>query len=212
MRKGATMSNYNGQFQDSSANILLATPHSYANIEGSTASQAYVKGQMLVYNNRLCQVIAPISSGNTLTIGTNIAYKNVGDIGKQLVASDGKGFYFDVKDGSYGFYPSASKVASEFVPFGGSNPVMYEHVYCQSISPSTVFTLSEQPATWLAFCKNSDGYSHIGYWSTEQNINTYVRTGNSSWNTGYMSFNSKTVTLSFPLTSQSSDIYVMYDY
>ena len=114
------MSNYNGQFQDSGANILLPTPHSYANIEGATASQAYVVGQMVVFNNRLCEVTSAISSGDTFTIGSNIAYKNVGDIGKQLVASDGKGFYFDVKDGKYGFYPSASKTASEFVPFGGS--------------------------------------------------------------------------------------------
>lgn len=114
------MSNYNGQFQDSGANILLPTPHSYANIEGATASQAYLVGQMVVFNNRLCEVISAISSGDTFTIGSNIAYKNVGDIGKQLVASDGTGFYFDVKDGAYGFYPSASKTASEFVPFGGS--------------------------------------------------------------------------------------------
>lgn len=114
------MSNYNGQFQDSSANILLGTPHSYGNIEGETASQAYVKGQMVVYNNRLCEIIATVSQGDTFTIGTNIAYKNVGNIGEQLVASDGTEFYFDVNDGKYGFYPNASKQSAEFVPFGGS--------------------------------------------------------------------------------------------
>ena len=116
------MANYNGQLQDSSSNVLLPTPHSYANVEGSKASQAYAKGDMLVYNNRLCKVTAAIAANNNLTIGTNIAYKNVGEIGKELVASDGKEFYFDVKDGQYGYYPSASKTASEFVPFGGSAP------------------------------------------------------------------------------------------
>ena len=139
MGKGATMSNYNGQFQDSGANILLGTPHSYANIEGSTASQAYIKGQMIVYNNRLCEVISAITSGDTLTIGTNIAYKNVGEIGKQLVANDGTGFYFDVKDGAYGFYPSASKVPAEFVPFGGSAAENHAIAYgsSQATSPIT---------------------------------------------------------------------------
>lgn len=173
MRKGATMSNYNGQFQDSSANILLATPHSYANIEGTTASQAYVKGQMLVYNNRLCEVTSAISAGNTLTIGTNIAYKNVGDIGKQLVASDGKGFYFDVKDGSYGFYPSASKVASEFVPFGGSAAENHAITYGASSASSPISCGKCSVFAYAIAC------SSVGIPSDAKNIHreTYVPNG-----------------------------------
>lgn len=115
------MSNYQGRLEDSQANKLLVTPHSMANIEDSdTASQIYTVGNMLVFNNRLCKVTAAIAQGDTLEIGTNIAYKGINDIGQQLCASDGKEFYFDVKDGTYGYYPSAAKVASEFVPFGGT--------------------------------------------------------------------------------------------
>lgn len=121
LMKGETMATYNGQMQDSSSNILLPTPHSMATIEtGTTASQAYAIGDSLVYNNQLCKVTKAIASGDALTIGTNIAYNNVGAISKQLVASDGTEFYFDVLNGDYGYYPSAAKVASEFVKFGGS--------------------------------------------------------------------------------------------
>lgn len=117
------MSNYQGRLEDSQANKLLVTPHSMANIEDSdTASQIYTVGNMLVFNNRLCKVTAAIAQGDTLEVGTNIAYKGINDIGQQLCASDGKEFYFDVKDGTYGYYPSAAKVASEFVPFGGTSP------------------------------------------------------------------------------------------
>ena len=102
---------------------ISSTQSDFAKVEtSSVASQAYVKGNMLVYNNQLYRVKAAIASGGTLTPGTNIEAVNVGTISNMLNTSDGKGFYFDVKDGSYGFYPSASKVASEFVPFGGSTP------------------------------------------------------------------------------------------
>ena len=105
------MATYLGHQEDSSGNILLPTPHSMATqIEfGTTASQAYAKGAYVVFNNRLCKASTAIASGNTLAIGTNL-----------VQCSNGNEFYFDYKDGMPGFYPSASKVASEFVPFGGS--------------------------------------------------------------------------------------------
>lgn len=123
------MSNYQGRLEDSQANKLLVTPHSMANIEDSdTASQIYTVGNMLVFNNRLCKVTAAIAQGDTLEVGTNIAYKGINDIGQQLCASDGKEFYFDVKDGEYGYYPSADKIPAEFVPFGGTGPKYRLHL------------------------------------------------------------------------------------
>lgn len=45
----------------------------------STASQAYSIGDYLVYNSQLYQATAAIASGDTLTVGTNIATTSVGD-------------------------------------------------------------------------------------------------------------------------------------
>ena len=96
------MANYNGHFEDSSGNILLNTPHSMANIEGSTASQVYVIGEHLIYNNRLCEVIANIASGTTLAIGTNIQYTDLATINKRLTASNGTHFTLqNLIDGAY---------------------------------------------------------------------------------------------------------------
>ena len=133
------MANYNGQFQDSNGNGLLGTPHSYANIEGDTSSQAYTIGQMVVFNNRLCEIISTVAQGDAFEIGVNVAYKTVGQIGEQLIASDGSEFYFDIKDGRYGYYPSASKTASEFVPFKGSLVDIGNVVY-GNISGSHTYT------------------------------------------------------------------------
>lgn len=67
------MATYNGHQEDSNGNILLPTPHSMAYIEmGATATRAYAKGDLLVFNNQLCQASGTISEGATLTIGTNI--------------------------------------------------------------------------------------------------------------------------------------------
>ena len=142
------MSNYQGRLEDSQANKLLVTPHSMANIEDSdTASQIYTVGNMLVFNNRLCKVTAAIAQGDTLEVGTNIAYKGINDIGQQLCASDGKEFYFDVKDGEYGYYPSASKVLAEFVPFGGtgaaikivSGITLYDNQNTETVNVTSIY-------------------------------------------------------------------------
>lgn len=120
------MATYNGHNEDSSGNILLGIGNGMtATVEtGSTASQAYTKGALLFFNNRLCKASKAISSGATLAVGTNLTQTSLGaEITSHLRSSDGKEFYFDVKDGTYGYYPSASKVSSEFVPFGGTTAV-----------------------------------------------------------------------------------------
>jgi hypothetical protein len=117
------MATYNGHNEDSSGNILLSIGNGMtATVEtGSTASQAYTKGALLFFNNRLCKATKAISSGATLAVGTNLSQTSLGaELTSHLRSSDGKEFYFDVKDGTYGYYPSASKVSSEFVPFGGT--------------------------------------------------------------------------------------------
>lgn len=117
------MATYNGHNEDSSGNILLSIGNGMtATVEtGTTASQAYTKGSYLFFNNRLCKATSAISSGATLAIGTNLSQTSIGqEITSHLRSSDGKEFYFDVKDGTYGYYPSAEKTASEFVPFGGT--------------------------------------------------------------------------------------------
>lgn len=114
------MAIFNGHNEDSSGNILLCIGSGItATVEtGNTASQAYTKGSYLFYRNTLCKALSDITSGATLSIGTNIAYTTVGsELNSHLRASNGNEFYFDYKDGTPGFYPTASKVASEFVPF-----------------------------------------------------------------------------------------------
>lgn len=67
------MSVYQGLEQDQLNNILLPTTHSIADIEyTSTASKAYQVGDLMVFNNQLCQVTQTISSGGTITLGTNV--------------------------------------------------------------------------------------------------------------------------------------------
>ncbi len=122
------MATYTGHNEDSSGNILLSIGNGMtATVEtGTTASQAYTKGSYLFFNNRLCKATSAISSGATLAIGTNLSQTSIGqEITNHLRASNGDEFYFDYKDSKPGYYPSASKVASQFVPFGGTNQAKY---------------------------------------------------------------------------------------
>ena len=128
------MATYNGHNEDSSGNILLSIGNGMtAKVEtGTTASQAYTKGALLFFNNRLCKATKAISSGATLAVGTNLSQTSLGaELTSHLRSSDGKEFYFDVKDGTYGYYPSASKVSSEFVPFGGTMKNIVFHIFGQ---------------------------------------------------------------------------------
>lgn len=82
---------------------------------GNTATQAFTKGQIVVWKNKTYRVIAAIASGNTFKVGTNIEAVTISTLSSMLVASNGTQFYFDYKDGKYGFYPNASKTASQFI-------------------------------------------------------------------------------------------------
>lgn len=62
-----------------SNNSNLATVES-----GTTASQAYVVGDYLVYNGQLCKVISAIAQGDTLTVGTNIEVTTSGGEFKKI--------------------------------------------------------------------------------------------------------------------------------
>ena len=155
------MATYNGHNEDSSGNILLSIGNGMAaTVEtGSTASQAYTKGALLFFNNRLCKATQAISSGATLAVGTNLSQTSLGaELTSHLRSSDGKEFYFDVKDGTYGYYPSASKVSDEFVPFGGTflgaNEYALTTAYKSSGGTSELGTYSSGTAITVSY-----GYS-----------------------------------------------------
>ncbi len=99
------MANYNGHYEDSSGNILLPIGGGMAAAveSGSTASQAYTKGSYLFFNNRLCKAITAITSGATLSIGTNISQVSLGsEMKDHLVASNGVAFTLqDYINGAY---------------------------------------------------------------------------------------------------------------
>lgn len=98
----------------------------FAPVERSaTASQAYMKGQCLIYDNQFYRAIAAIARGNALVVGTNIQVMSASEISTMLTANNGSEFYFDVKDGKYGFYPNASKTSSEFIQFGSTEVYYY---------------------------------------------------------------------------------------
>ena len=146
------MAIYSGHNEDSSGNILLSIGNGMtATLEsGTTASQAYTKGSYVFFDNKLCKVTQDITSGTTLEIGTNLAQTSIGtELTSHLRSNDGKEFYFDVKDGSYGFYPSASKVAEEFVPFGGTVSSLWMRYYLTS--STAIFLEQDHVQDWSAY-------------------------------------------------------------
>lgn len=99
------MAIYKGHFEDASGNILLPiNSGEAATIEtGTTASQAYIKGTYLFFDNKLCKATRAIASGNTLAIGTNLTQVSLGgEISSHLIASNGTVFTLqNLKDGLY---------------------------------------------------------------------------------------------------------------
>ena len=81
--------------------------------ETSTASQAYAVGDYMVYNGILYKVTQAITSGGTITVGTNITADKVGDELKGITASltelesslvedhSGLGNYITLSDNDY---------------------------------------------------------------------------------------------------------------
>ena len=91
------MANYSGHYEDSSGNLILPIPSGgAATIElGNTASQAYTKGTLLYFKNRLCKATQAISNGATLAVGTNLSYTSLGtEFSSHMVASNGTEFSF----------------------------------------------------------------------------------------------------------------------
>ena len=90
----------------------------FATVEATTtASQPYVKGNMLIYADQLYRVIATIPSGVTIVLmgaGANVEVISVSTLSSMLTASDGAIFDFDVVDGHYGFYTDSAR--TNFVP------------------------------------------------------------------------------------------------
>lgn len=179
------MATYNGRNEDSSGNILLSIGNGMtATVEtGTTASQAYTKGALLFFNNRLCKATKAISSGATLAVGTNLSQTSLGaELTSHLRSSDGKEFYFDVKDGTYGYYPSASKVSSEFVPFGGTAKVLYS-----ATGNSVSYTATEDCYVSYGYC--ADQYNSSAGLSgslTEVTYDYYI-TNKGRYRAGYLS-------------------------
>ena len=103
----------------SGMNTLISSNISnLATVEASTtASQPYVKGNMLVLNGQLYKVIAAIAQGATIVTSgaaANVEAVTVGTLSNMVTASDGAFFYFDYVDGHYGFYTDSAK--TNFVP------------------------------------------------------------------------------------------------
>lgn len=98
----------------SSMNTLIASNISnLATVQASTtASQAYVKGNLLVLNNQLYRVKAAIASGASIVTsgsGANVEAITISTLSSMLSASNGYFFYFDYKNGHPGFYTDAGK-------------------------------------------------------------------------------------------------------
>lgn len=72
------MATYYGIQEDSDGNVLLPVPNGICGIErGASATQSYVKGNLVYVGNRLCQVNSAITVGDVLTIGGNISYTSM---------------------------------------------------------------------------------------------------------------------------------------
>lgn len=160
----------------------------FAAVESSsTASQSYTKGQCLVYNDQLYKVIAPIASGNTLTVGSNIQTMSTSNLSTMLTASDGNEFYFDVKDGEYGFYPSASKTSSEFVPFSGSDSKVFAGSMGRMAGPCEIQGHTEDRTGAYCILDNYSYYGRVGgtagtrtYEGTYFTFTTYTKENSST--------------------------------
>lgn len=103
----------------------------------STASKPYSVNEYVIYDNKYYRVTAAISQGGSLVPGTNIAEDPVGTALTRIIGVDntqntnitnlrnqlrsagtsGTNFYFDYKNGKYGWNSSAGRGADTFHPF-----------------------------------------------------------------------------------------------
>lgn len=97
-----------------------------ANIEsGTTASQAYVVGDYLVYNGQLCKVISAIAQGDTLTVGTNIEVTTSGGEFKKINS--------DLSD---------STVPEDITVVFGSSAFTNKRAFCKKIGKMIFYNIS----------------------------------------------------------------------
>jgi len=86
--------------------------------ETDTASRAYSVNEYLVYDSKLYRVRTAISSGGTLVPGTNLTEVSLGgEVHDHLVTTGNIPFYFDYRNGQYGYNTSATRGADTFHPF-----------------------------------------------------------------------------------------------
>lgn len=91
----------------------------------TTASKAYAIGDCLVLNGQYYKVIAAISKGATLVVGTNIAVHSVSAINSSLTFPNGQGnFYADYQNGKHGYNTDPNRGAGTFSPFNNADVVI----------------------------------------------------------------------------------------
>lgn len=113
MDNGSTREKYSGLGADS--NI--------ANVEDTTtASQPYTTGEFVVVEGQLYKVTASIATGDTFSVGTNIATDTVGSEITKInndLTDNNKQFKFGYQNGEYGYYKQEGG-ADTFSPFKSS--------------------------------------------------------------------------------------------
>ena len=163
-----------------------------ATIEGSTASQAYAKGDFLVFGGRLCKAKTSIASGATLVLDTNIELDSVGDelssLSSQLTSV--RDFQNDVVIGSFG------------------NQALHRAFFSKSTVTTgglSVGAVSGYPVNMYGSYKQNDG-SIVG-------LSKYFSGGGStSFCTVYAAKVGSTYTVSLYTDTAGTDAYVWVEY
>lgn len=105
---------------------------------GSTASQAYAAGDLLVYGSQLCKVTAPIAQGGTITPGTNCQATTIeesyeSDLNPNIKTSLtlNESYYMNgFHDSDSYFYKNGRTVVVRIdVTFNGTPGTVYSQVY-----------------------------------------------------------------------------------
>lgn len=150
----------------------------------STASRAYSVNQFLIYNDKLYKVIATIPQGATLVPDTNIQEDTVGAELTAGITTDnaqnssinglngqltyeGTKFYFDYKNGKWGWNSSAGRGADTFHPF--KSPYAPQHI-------SSVDVLNKTSASASVSAENYYVLEFLfgGYWNPAPTANNSI--------------------------------------
>ena len=101
----------------SANNAITALSESVAPIETGTATQPYAVGDYLLLNGQFCKVTAAIATGETITVGTNVAETSVGDEISSLNSNK-----TSLYTGILYFNSSTSAFPTSLPPFGDRGP------------------------------------------------------------------------------------------